>query len=65
LGIGCPVIVRGKVLMQRIHHLSWNEEIPEKERKSLALWFEDLRNLDGIEIDRCLTPPTAMVDRSW
>ncbi|MCG8429762.1 MAG: A17 family peptidase, partial [Candidatus Omnitrophica bacterium] len=56
LGFLSPFLVRGKVLMQEIWvaGYEWDQEIVGTVEKRIRNWFEELPDLQQIEIPRCL-----------
>ena len=57
LGFIAPIILTGKLLLQRVcHGLDWDEEVPKDIQDSWKAWVEDLANLCQIKVPRCLKP---------
>ena len=57
LGILSPVVVGAKILLQEIwtSGTMWDEEIPYPIAKKFETWVSGLKDLQGLEIPRCMS----------
>ena len=57
LGFIAPIILTGKLLLQRVcHGFNWNDEVPKDILVLWINWITDLENLCNITVPRCLKP---------
>ncbi|XP_055948217.1 uncharacterized protein LOC129981409 [Argiope bruennichi] len=61
LGLLGPVITKAKIFMQQLWLLKidWGEMLPEKEASERQQFVTSLRNLNDINIERCIVIPNA------
>ncbi|XP_055941831.1 uncharacterized protein LOC129971877 [Argiope bruennichi] len=64
LGLLGPVITKAKIFMQQLWLLKidWGEMLPEKEASEWQEFVTSLRNLNDINIERCIVIPNAEVN---
>ncbi|XP_053272740.1 uncharacterized protein LOC128430658 [Pleuronectes platessa] len=63
LGFVAPFILVGKQILQQMcrDKLSWDDPLPDDLRPLWEYWLKDLKNLAGVKIQRCYTPPSFNV----
>ncbi|XP_041467432.1 uncharacterized protein LOC121417765 [Lytechinus variegatus] len=61
LGFAAPVIVRAKIGMQKLWQrgYNWDDPLTEEEDADWRLLFEEMKGLNEVSLERCLTPPEA------
>nr|XP_054757350.1 uncharacterized protein LOC129263465 [Lytechinus pictus] len=61
IGFAAPVIVRAKIGMQKLWQrgYNWDDPLTEKEDADWRLLFEEMKGLNEVSLERCLTPPEA------
>ena len=60
LGIVCPVILTGKLLLRELvqQKADWDDPVPEEIRPRWEKWRAELKDLEKLETHRCLKPPS-------
>ena len=55
LGFAAPFPLQGKLLIQQLckENLGWDETIPDNIQKQWAKWERQLKELEGLSVDRC------------
>ena len=62
IGFAAAFIVRTKIEMQRLWQLGldWDDELPIAVQKNLISLFQEIKELDSLSFDRCLTVVNAV-----
>ena len=62
LGFASAFLINAKIGMQRLWQLGveWDEELPPTEENRWLSMFEEMTELQSVELERCLTPPLAI-----
>ena len=62
IGFAAAFIVRTKIEMQRLWQLEldWDDELPIAVQKNLISLFQEIKELDSVSFDRCLTVVNAV-----
>ena len=62
IGFAAAFIVRTKIEMQRLWQLGldWDDELPIAVQKNLISLFQEIKELDSVSFDRCLTVVNAV-----
>lgn len=63
LGWFAPVIIKAKILLQRVWEskIDWDEEVPEPIVEEWSLWRSQLNSLPQVHIPRCYFPKEAEI----
>ncbi|XP_030834878.1 uncharacterized protein LOC105444169 [Strongylocentrotus purpuratus] len=58
LGYASPFALRGKLILQELTRkkLNWDEPIPDSDAKKWKAWIEELPQMEGVEVSRCVKP---------
>ncbi|XP_041470151.1 uncharacterized protein LOC121419759 [Lytechinus variegatus] len=58
LGYASPFVLRGKMILQELTRkkLSWDEPIPDIDAKNWRAWIEELPEMEGFGVHRCVKP---------
>lgn len=61
IGFAAPVIVRAKIGMQKLWQrgYNWDDHLSKEEDAEWRLLFEEMKGLNEVSLERCLTPPDA------
>ena len=61
LGFAAAFIVKAKIGMQHLWQkgVDWDEQLPVDEHNKWMELFAQMKELNGVTIERCLTPPNA------
>ena len=61
LGFAAAFIVKAKIAMQHLWQkgVDWDEQLPVDEHNRWMELFAQMKELNGVTIERCLTPPNA------
>ena len=53
-----PFLLQGQLLIQQLckENLGWDETIPNNIQRKWARWERQLKELEGLSVDRCFTP---------
>ena len=62
LGFAAAFIVKAKIRMQHLWQkgVDWDEQLPLDEHNKWMELFEEMKELNGVTIARCLTPPNVI-----
>ncbi|XP_064637049.1 uncharacterized protein LOC135493569 [Lineus longissimus] len=63
LGLATPVTIRAKVAMQaiwRLDNLGWNDELPPDYTELWTKLFQDFKELEKVQLPRCVKPKGAI-----
>ena len=62
IGFAAPIIIKAKIGMQRLWQLGigWDEELSSLETSRWLSLFEEMTELQNVELERCLTPPLSI-----
>ena len=62
LGFAAASTVKAKIGMQRFwqKRVDWHEQLPAQEESKLTQLFAEMKELNDVTIERCLTPPNAL-----
>ena len=57
-GFVAPYVLRAKIILQQLCQakLSWDEQIPDQQKRAWEKWLNELKSLDTVKIKRCLKP---------
>ncbi|XP_011672748.2 uncharacterized protein LOC100889831 [Strongylocentrotus purpuratus] len=58
LGYASPFALRGKLILQELTRkkLNWDEPISDSDAKKWKAWIEELPQMEGVEVSRCVKP---------
>ena len=58
LGFATPFLLQGKLLIQQLckENLGWDETIPDNIQRQWTKWERQLKELEGLSVDRCFKP---------
>ena len=58
LGFATPFLLQGKLLIQQRceENLGWDETIPDNIQRQWTKWERQLKELEGLSVDRCFKP---------
>ena len=61
LGFAAAFTVKAKIGMQRLWQkgVDWDEQLPAQEKSKWIQLFAEMKELNDVTIERCLTPPNA------
>ena len=59
LGIVSPVVLKGKLMLRELvqQKADWDDPVPEEMRPRWEKWRAELKELEKLEIQRCVKPP--------
>ena len=57
-GITSPFVLQAKIILQDLCRakVSWDEDIPEEQKKKWERWLSDMPKLSEVKVDRCFKP---------
>ena len=58
LGYASPCVLQAKLILQELtrQKLGWDEPIPDEEAQKWKSWLDELPEMEGFEINRCVKP---------
>ena len=58
LGFATPFLLQGKLLIPQLckENFGWEKTIPDNIQRQLTLWERQLKELEGLSVDRCFKP---------
>jgi hypothetical protein len=58
-GITAPFVLKAKIILQALcrHKITWDDPIPEDQKKIWEKWLQEVPKLENIKLDRCYKPP--------
>jgi hypothetical protein len=60
-GVAAAIVIKSKIALQELWQLGlkWDDEVPSTSREKWIRIFKEIRKLNDVKFDRCLTPSEA------
>ena len=58
IGVAAAIVIKSKIALQELWQLrlKWDDEVPSASREKWIRIFKEIRELNDVKFDRCLTP---------